>query len=105
MKLAYRTFEITLDIGFCLTGRPHMQCEYSNFDNFTDPKLKCRYSRTMHILVLHLFFLLIFIRFFASGSAEVIVEPSKHRYQFPEYWPFETSKDVYYNEFEWLRLV
>ncbi|XP_060598127.1 uncharacterized protein LOC132751925 [Ruditapes philippinarum] len=41
--------------------------------------------------------------FLVSGSAEVIIEPGKHRYQYPELWPFETSSDVYFNEFEWLR--
>ncbi|XP_053373463.1 uncharacterized protein LOC123531007 [Mercenaria mercenaria] len=41
--------------------------------------------------------------FLISGSAEVIIEPGKHRYQYPELWPFETSSDVYYNECEWLR--
>ncbi|KAH3706051.1 hypothetical protein DPMN_065430 [Dreissena polymorpha] len=43
------------------------------------------------------------LAFIVSGSAEMIVEPSRHRLQYPTYWPFEALGDVYYNECDWLR--
>ncbi|KAL3831971.1 hypothetical protein ACJMK2_023659 [Sinanodonta woodiana] len=43
------------------------------------------------------------IYFIINGLAEMIAEPYAHRKQYPHLWPFETSTDVYFNEFEWLR--
>ncbi|WAQ95048.1 hypothetical protein MAR_007519 [Mya arenaria] len=43
------------------------------------------------------------LAFLVSGSAEVIIEPSQHKSQYPDYWPFEANSDVYYKECDWLR--
>ncbi|XP_046573601.1 LOW QUALITY PROTEIN: uncharacterized protein LOC124281692 [Haliotis rubra] len=43
------------------------------------------------------------LHFILRGQAKFFMEPSRHRHQYPNLWPFEAAIDIYSIEFDWLR--
>ncbi|XP_046349863.2 uncharacterized protein LOC124130870 [Haliotis rufescens] len=43
------------------------------------------------------------LHFILRGQAKFFMEPTRHRHQYPNLWPFEAAIDIYSIEFDWLR--